>query len=361
MENRGRPDGDEVREGVREYYGKELKGTSDLKTGACCCSSPMGDDVKAAYAEIDSEILERSYGCGSPLPPLLRGLTVLDLGCGTGKDVYAASKLVGPEGHVIGVDMTPEQLEVARRHVASQTQRYGYSEPNVEFLEGQIEDLRSLGIADGSVDVVISNCVINLSPDKEKVFSEAYRVLKEGGELYFSDIFADRRVPDSVYADPVVRGECLGGAMYYGDFRRLMRKVRFGPFWCVSASDVPVENEAIRKLTGDTVFTSRTVRAFKIEGLEEDEEDYGQMAAYMGDIPCYSDEFDLSSDIRFARGMWKRVSGNTAAALSGSRYRESFAVTGDRSRHLGRFSDGDGEDPNRCGPSGSSSGCCCCH
>nr|WP_201013810.1 methyltransferase domain-containing protein [Candidatus Methanomethylophilus sp. 1R26] len=118
MENSSRPSGETVKKGVREYYGKELKRSSDLKTGACKCSGNMSDEVKEALALVDDEIIERSYGCGSPIPPLLEGKTVLDLGCGTGKDVYIASKLVGGSGSVIGVDMTPEQLEVAKRHEA---------------------------------------------------------------------------------------------------------------------------------------------------------------------------------------------------------------------------------------------------
>lgn len=138
--------------------------------------------------------------------------------------MFVISRLVGENGRVIGVDMTPEQLDVTRRHVESQMARFEYSKPNVEFLEGYIEDLGALGIEDGTVDVVISICVINLSPDKEKVFSEIRRVLKKGGELLFSDVFADRRIPEDIRKDPVMHGECLGGAMYVEDFRRMMRK-----------------------------------------------------------------------------------------------------------------------------------------
>ena len=190
-----------IRDGVREYYGRTLKGSSDLKTGACKCSTSPPKEIADVLPLIDEGILDRFYGCGSPIPPLLEGTTVLDLGCGTGRDAYIASKLVGPGGRGIGVDMTREQLDVAEAHVKSQTERFGYSEPNVEFRQGYIEDLKSAGIGDAYVDVVISNCVINLSPRKDLVFQEIPRVLKDGGELYFSDVFADRRVPDEVYAE----------------------------------------------------------------------------------------------------------------------------------------------------------------
>jgi ubiquinone/menaquinone biosynthesis C-methylase UbiE len=327
---------DRVREGVRDYYGKRLKGSKDLKTSACCCSTPAEPEVAEALSLIDGEILDRCYGCGSPIPPLLDGLTVLDLGCGTGRDVYVISKLAGQNGRVIGVDMTPEQLSVAERHKGSQMARFGYSKSNVEFVEGCIEDLDELGIEDGSVDLVVSNCVINLSPDKGKVFSGIHRVLREGGELYFSDIFADRRVPKEAYEDPVVHGECLGGAMYIGDFRRAMRQAGFLDFRETSVAEVSID-EGIRSVTGDASFTSRTVRAFKLDSLEDACEDYGQSAVYMGNIPGHPDFFDLDRGHRFRRGEWARVCGNTASMLSETRYSEAFLVSGDRRRHYGAF------------------------
>ena len=116
-----------VVESVREYYGKMLKGTKDLKTSACCSSGSIQENHRRILAEIDREILEKFYGCGSPIPEAIEGCTVLDLGCGTGRDVYLLSSLVGPEGFVIGVDMTDGQLEVARRHRDSQMKKFGYN------------------------------------------------------------------------------------------------------------------------------------------------------------------------------------------------------------------------------------------
>ena len=264
-------------------------------------------------------------------------MTVLDLGCGTGRDVYIASKLVGENGHVIGVDMTPEQLDIAKSHIADQTRRFGYREPNVEFRQGIIEDLAAVGIEDSSIDVVISNCVINLSPEKDRVFSEIHRVLKDGGELYFSDVFADRRVPQSVYDDPVIRGECLGGAMYTEDFRRLMQKVGFGDVRYMSESPITIDDQDILRKVGDARFISKTVRAFKLDDLEDICEDYGQSVIYDGGIPGSPDYFDLDCGHRFYKGVEKRVCGNTASMCSGTRFRNNLIVKGDRSRHYGRF------------------------
>ncbi|MDR0308716.1 MAG: methyltransferase domain-containing protein, partial [Coriobacteriales bacterium] len=216
---------------VKEYYGKTLTSNKDLQTSACCCAEDsLPYEARALLPKIADEIIERFYGCGSPLPPLLSDMTVLDLGCGTGRDVYLASGLVGSGGKVIGVDMTDEQLEVARKYEDYQREQFGYCCSNVQLIQGYIEDLATCGIADDSVDVVISNCVINLSPAKRQVFEEIYRVLKPGGELYFSDVFADRRIPYEVSSNAIARGECLGGAMYVEDFRRLMERVGFTDF-----------------------------------------------------------------------------------------------------------------------------------
>lgn len=106
--------------------------------------------------------------------------------------------MVGESGRVIGIDMTPEQLEVAKRHIDYHTNVFGLSKPNVEFRHGIIENLRESGVDDNSIDCIISNCVINLSSDKEKCFREVWRVLKPGGEFYFSDVFSDRRIPESL-------------------------------------------------------------------------------------------------------------------------------------------------------------------
>lgn len=328
---------DKVREEVRDYYGKSLKGSEDLKTNACMCSAPAAENISGIIPLINTEVLDRFYGCGSPIPPLLEGMTVLDLGCGTGRDVYIASKLVGEKGHVIGVDMTREQLDVAEANKDSQMRRFGFAAPNVEFKMGYIEDLASIGIEDESVDVVISNCVINLSPCKDKVFSEIYRVLRKGGELYFSDVFSDRRVPSNVYDDPVIRGECLGGAMYTEDFRRMMQKVGFQDVRYTSSSSIVVDNAEMEKVLGDVRFTSRTVRAFKVDGLEDVCEDYGQTVVYDGGIEGHPLFFDLDEGHRFHTNEPKHVCGNTASMCSDTRYSKHFRVIGDRSVHLGRF------------------------
>lgn len=327
----------QTRDQVREYYGQRLQSTSDLRTQACCTADAMPEHMKAILHEIDDEILARFYGCGSPIPPVLDGCTVLDLGCGTGRDVYIASKLVGASGHVIGVDMTEPQLDIAKRHVEAQARRFGYDAPNVSFHLGGIEDLSESGIEDDSVDVVLSNCVINLSPEKRAVFKEIFRVLKPGGELLFSDIFADRRVPASLTRDQVVHGECLGGAMYVEDFRRLMGDVGCLDYRITTRHGIAIDDAKVAAKVGSIRFDSITVRAFKLDDLEDRCEDYGQVATYKGTIEHAPHAFDLDDHHRFVTGKPMLVCGNTAAMLQQTRYAEHFTVAGDRSTHFGLF------------------------
>lgn len=343
---------------LRDYYGKILTGKKDLQSRACCCQDEnVPPSVRAALGEINAEVSARFYGCGSPLPPLLAGCVVLDLGCGSGRDVFLASRLAGPTGYVIGVDMTEEQLAVGRAHQAAQMARFGFAESNVDFRQGYIEDLLALGIADNSVDVVISNCVINLSPDKQRVFTEIFRVLKPGGELLFSDVFAGRRVPARFHGDPLLHGECLAGAMYVEDFRRILQGLGCLDFRQTCKRRINLGNPAIEARIGMVDFYSITVRAFKLAGLEDICEDYGQTATYLGTIPDFPYYFDLDDHHRFITGKPMLVCGNTAAMVGETRYAPHFAVTGDRSTHFGPFACGPAADKSS--TDGGSGGACC--
>jgi arsenite methyltransferase len=326
----------EVLEQVRHYYGKMLKSSGDLKTGACCATEALPPRLRSLVANVHADVRDRFYGCGAPLPPALEGAVVLDLGCGSGRDCYLLSQLVGEAGRIIGVDMTEEQLALARRYLEWHMNRFGYSQPNVCFVEGFIEDLWTAGIADDSVDVVVSNCVINLSPDKERVFAEMLRVLKPGGEFYFSDVFSDRRIPCALKEDPVLRGECLGGALYLEDFRRLMDKAGCADARVVNSSPVPLLDAEIERKIGFVAFRSLTMRGFKLP-LEDRCEDYGQVATYLGTMEGQPHTFVLDDHHRFERGRPLTVCGNTADMLSASRYARHFRVTGDKQTHFGLF------------------------
>ena len=348
---------DDITAAVRDYYGTRLTGRGDLKTGACCSTDPLPPKLRSILNTIHPEVTNRFYGCGSPIPDDVEGLTVLDLGCGTGRDVFMLSALVGETGRSIGIDMTPEQLAVGRDHQAEQARVFGHKTSNVNFLEGRFEDLSALGIADGAVDVVISNCALNLSADKARVFAEIRRVLKPGGELLFSDVFASRRLPAAVAADPLLVGECLGGALYVEDFRRLMAAAGWLDVRLLAQRTIALDHPYIELLVGPTTFSSMTVRAFKLDNLEDCCEDYGQVATYLGTVPDAPAGFVLDDHHRFITGKPMLVCGNTAAMVGESRLGRHFRVDGDRITHFGRF-DGSPSGSSTQAGSVSTSGCC---
>ena len=325
-----------TQQAVQDYYGKELETSQDLKTSACCVAEAMPRHLRTLLTNVHETVRDKFYGCGSPIPPLLEGRTVLDLGCGSGRDVYLLSQLVGPDGHVIGVDMTEEQLVVANHHLAWHMDRFGYEQPNVRFVNGFIEDLATVGVADDSVDAVVSNCVINLSPDKDAVFREIFRVLKPGGELYFSDVFTGRRVPAALRQDPVLLGECLSGAMYVEDFRRMLRDIGCLDYRVVSTAKIDITDQELHAKAGMIDFYSMTIRAFK-GGFEDICENYGQVAYYQGTIPHHPHSFTLDNHHEFRTGLPQPVCGNTAMMLADTRYAPHFRVDGDTTVHYGPF------------------------
>lgn len=324
----------DIRRMVSDYYGA-LADSDSLRTNACACAAVSPPRyVLDALADVDDDILSHFYGCGSPIPPALSGATVLDLGCGTGRDVYLCSKLVGSSGHVIGVDMMDSQLDFARAHEDGQMRRFGFPASNVEFVKSYIEDMP--GIPAESVDVVISNCVVNLSPFKEQLFSEVFRVLKPGGELYFSDIFSDRRVPEHFYDDPILRGECLSGAMYLEDFRRMLADNGVNAFYDVATVPLEVGDFRIATKLGCIGFSSHTVRAIKTAGLEDREENFLQTATYLGTMPENPRYFDMSEEVRLIKGRPVAISANMAVMIEASRYAAHVKVTPKRG-HAGPY------------------------
>ncbi|MDP5209076.1 methyltransferase domain-containing protein [Microbulbifer sp. 2205BS26-8] len=320
---------------VQDYYGRQLKGTSDLKTDACCDASAVPAWLKPLLANIHPDVLSRYYGCGLVCPPLLEGCRVLDLGCGSGRDVYLLSQLVGASGEVVGVDMTDEQLDIAQRYCAHHAETFGYS--NVAFLHGYIEQLADLDLSPGSFDVIVSNCVVNLSTDKGAVLRGLYRLLKEGGEFYFSDVYADRRVPATLRSDPELFGECLGGALYWNDFLTLAQDSGFRDSRLVESRPLAATNPALSERCGSVGFYSATYRLFKLAQLEKDCEDYGQAVIYRGTIATSPDKFTLDEHHIIEKGRVFPVCGNTWRMLAETRLAPHFDFIGDFSQHYGIF------------------------
>lgn len=345
---------------VKDYYGKTLKSSADLKTQACCTPDDMPGYVKGLLANIHDEVLAKYYGCGLVTPFALEGARILDLGSGSGRDVYALAQLVGPRGEVVGVDMTEQQIAVARAHIEWHRKRFSFKKSNVRFLDGYIERLGDLDLEPGSFDIIVSNCVVNLSPDKLAVLRGAYELLKPGGEMYFADVYADRRLEEGVRADPVLLGECLGGALYWNDFHWLAKKVGFLDPRLVADRPLGITDEKLAAKLGAARFFSATYRLFKLPGLEPMCEDYGQAVVYKGGVSHAEDAFVLDKHHVIERGKVFPVCGNTWKMLKDTRFSRYFDFIGDFSRHYGIFAGCGTAIPfdTGAGSSAASGGCC---
>ncbi|KAK7930278.1 hypothetical protein WMY93_006673 [Mugilogobius chulae] len=280
-----------IREDVKEYY-SALKSTSDLKTNACVApSTPLPAFIRQALGKVHPEVTSRYYGCGLVVPESLEGCRVLDLGSGSGRDCYMLSQLVGEKGHVTGLDMTEEQLQVARKYLDHHMKEFGYKASNVSFVQGYIEALAEAGLEKDSFDIIISNCVVNLSPDKKKVLSEAYRILKNGGELYFSDVYSSGRLTTEIKNHKVLWGECFG-----------------------------VDNKELQDILGEFKFVSATYRLFKLpEGSSKP-----CRVIYNGGITGVENCFPFDCQYTFKAEEVVEVDRDLANILSFSRFKEDF-------------------------------------
>jgi SAM-dependent methyltransferase len=260
-----------IHETVQKHYAERIKSNASCCGSDNCCSTESNlypADLLGTLPEGESTV---SYGCGDPitLASLQPGQTVLDLGSGAGLDCFFAAKKVGETGKVIGVDMTPEMIARAR----SSAERLNIQ--NVEFRQGYLEDLP---VDSNTVDVIISNCVINLAPDKSKVFAEAFRVLRAGGKLAVSDIVTDGPLPDAVKKSLSAWAGCVAGAIETSEYVEMMKSVGF-----TDVSVVPVffdkqdvdsaladmkDTIELKTISGDEIYKavySAKITAYKAE------------------------------------------------------------------------------------------------
>lgn len=266
-----------IHDSVREHYGERARTET-----SCCSSNALYDDQ--LLKDLPTDISQFSLGCGNPITiaDLKPGETVLDLGSGGGLDCFLAAKAVGEAGRVIGVDMTPDMLAKARANA----QRLGY--PNVEFREGYLE---AMPVDDATVDVVISNCVINLSPDKPQVFREVARVLRANGRIAVSDIVTNGPLPEAVQKSMAAWGACVAGALTVQDYARGLNEAGFVdvrvtpkdttdkwlaalpigvPFSATITARKPrAEEQTSGEMPGRTTVELASAAALKIDGLDD--------------------------------------------------------------------------------------------
>jgi len=268
----------DIRKKVQEKYGQIA-----AQSGSCCgpaqssgCSGPGASDLSARIGYSPAELssipagANLGLGCGNPvaLASLRAGETVLDLGSGGGIDCFLAARQVGPTGRVIGVDMTPEMIHLARENA----HKNGFT--NTEFRLAEIENLP---LADSSVDVAISNCVINLSPDKERVFGEIFRVLKPGGRMMVSDIVLTGELPERVKNSVTAYTGCIAGALLREEYLSAIRNAGFKQVKITAENGIPADlwpdlpiPEAALPITADDFKAAlRSVASVKVSAMKE--------------------------------------------------------------------------------------------
>lgn len=290
------------RDDVRDFYSKAAVKTQE----SLCC--PVNYDT-GDLSHIPKEVLEISYGCGSPVnsASLKTGESLVDLGSGGGIDCFIAAKLVGPEGNITGVDMTEEMLGVARNNSKQVSENLGYN--NIEFKHGFLE---SIPKDDESVDVVTSNCVINLSTQKSDVFNEIHRILKPGGRFVIADIISDREVPKEMRDNQELWGECVSGALTIEEFLDYTRKANF--------QGISVDKDYLWKEVEGIKFYSFIFTAYKPIPLEE--------SCFSTITAIYSGPLDsvTCEGITFPLGKAVEVKGELAQLLQNKPYSCEFDI-----------------------------------
>ncbi len=298
---------DEITRKVSERYAKAASTGEQM-----CC--PTSYDMANLRSFIPEEVLKISYGCGTPagLKTVSQGETVLDIGSGGGIDCFEASRLVGPSGHVIGIDMTDTMLGIARKNAAVVAENLGYPASNVEFRKGLAD---AMPVEDATIDLIISNCVINLAPDKRKVFREMFRVAKPGGRFTISDIVSDQLVPQYLVHDTARWGDCLSGALTLTEYMAGMTEAGFLGVHLIKSSPWQVID--------GIHFFSVTLTGYKLPIMSS-----APAVRYATLRGPFSRVVDERGTV-YQRGIPQPIAGETAALLSLSPLEPHFALTSD--------------------------------
>ena len=316
-----------TREDVKEFYSKAA---AKPQENLCCPTSYHAQDID----HIPQEVLDRFYGCGSPIivAEIKKGENILDLGSGAGIDCFISSKLVGIEGSIIGVDMTDNMLQVANESKKIVSENLGYN--NVEFRKGYLEEIP---VSNKSIDLVTSNCVLNLSQDKGKVFSDIWRVLKDNGRLVISDIVSDIETTKEIRKNKQLWGECLAGALTENKFLSTLEQTGF--------YGIEILKKDYWKNIENINFYSITIRAFKY--------DKSPSCNFQGHKAIYNGPFKVIIDDDghvFARNQEVEICTDTLNKLMNSPYSGSFTIL---------ESNGENSEIACCNTENGSNGSCC--
>ncbi|XP_030648646.1 arsenite methyltransferase [Chanos chanos] len=312
-----------VHDNVQRYYGSLVH--VDRKTSAASVQSSRSIPPSAfnALQQIHPHVCKRYTGCGLVVPEKLQGCKILDLGSGSGRDCYILSKLVGRTGHVIGVDMTPELILASRKYIRYHQEKFGYEKPNTIFVQGYMERLDEIGIKKESLDILVSNCALCLCPDKRAVLKEAFRVLKDGGEFYLSDIYSSVAVPETLRHDAVLWGEGMSGALYWRDLISLVKEVGFSTPYLVTANRIVVHNSELQRKANGISYVSATYRLFK---LPSNRIRRSAVVVYKGTVPDHPDHLNFDALHSFETDVEVTVDAEMASVLRSCRFSNDFSI-----------------------------------
>ena len=298
-------DKDDVsRNDVQDFYSKAAVTAQE----SLCCPTEYDS---SELSHIPKEVLKISYGCGSPVgrAGLQEGQTMVDLGSGGGIDCFIAAKYVGETGHVYGIDMTKEMLNIARKNATQVVKNLGYN--NIEFKQGFLE---SIPIENISVDLVTSNCVINLSTKKSDVFKEIYRILKPGGHFLIADIISEVEVPENMLNNKELWGECISGALTLQEFLNYARNNQF--------KGLRIQKDYLWKEVEGIKFYSYTIEGFKFCPEEKSFDGNSIFATYAGPFDTV-----IFQETKFQLGDTVEIDRKTAEIMSSYSYNGQFIIT----------------------------------
>ena len=295
---------DVSRNDVQRFYSKAAISAQEN----LCCPT---DYNPVELSHIPKEVLEISYGCGSPVGKagLQEGQTMVDLGSGGGIDCFIAAKHVGETGHVYGIDMTEEMLSIARKNSEQVVKNLGYD--NIKFKQGFLENIP---IDDNCVDLVTSNCVINLSTKKNEVFKEIYRILKPGGRFLIADIISEVEVPEEMRNNKELWGECISGALTLQEFLNYARDNQF--------NGLHIQKDYLWKEVAGIKFYSYTIEGSKFSSRENPCDSNSVFATYAGPFDTV-----IFQGTKFQLGVTVEIDRSTATIMSSHPYSGQFIIT----------------------------------
>ncbi|CAF2154571.1 unnamed protein product [Rotaria magnacalcarata] len=282
--------------------------------------------LDATVEQIHPDIMAKSHQSNFVIfPPKLEDCSVIDLGCGVGRDVFILSKLVGEKGRVIGIDSEKDQLDFARQHIRYHTNKFELKKPNVEFVHGEIDRLETIKIKENSIDVVVSNSVINHRRNKKAIIEGVCNLLKVGGEFYFSDVYVNRPIPEEY--QELLSGEYISGALQWEDLILYATEAGFTQPRLITAKPIKIANEDIQQVIGDTKFVSAIFRCFKLPLTDNNATSFNVPYQLTYETPLLNceEEFFFDHLTQFKLGELLVVQDPTIAlALNISRYKDNF-------------------------------------